>query len=419
MIENPDVDDLGRFTFNYNYSLWEGSRNNVEWERDPPRRLEILNSESYRGDLGYNHVHQFYNTSSCYFVNGIIDKNDGYFHKNFSIHSVGQTNVFVGPYPSKSSEVQELHDSGINAIINLQTKEEVAHMGIDWHGQMSEYRHYGIDTAMHFPISSVDTQYKQKIYTAAQYLNDLINNKGKKVFIHCTSGIVRAPTVVLLYLCLFKRVYNWQNPKIVSDSLVESHNDAVPQLHLVEEILRDNFDFQNKQIDIHAEKRMKRKEIILKFDQKAKILRELQLESEERDRAEIERQKFLAHRRRENEQNERRLDQESASRIQRHEAEVKKLVGDRQDKIDQERKRLQQLEMKIEGEQREHKLKLQRDTENFLADYSYKKQILESEINDAKLQRTKAQNELNFTKAELQKQRDEHARKVKAMQEEI
>jgi protein-tyrosine phosphatase len=37
------------------------------------------------------------------------------------------------------------------------------------------------------------------------------NNKNLKVFVNCKTGISRAPTVVLAYLALYKRVNDWQN----------------------------------------------------------------------------------------------------------------------------------------------------------------------------------------------------------------
>jgi hypothetical protein len=35
--------------------------------------------------LGETHSFQFVNTNKTFFINGIIDKNDGFFHKNFSM----------------------------------------------------------------------------------------------------------------------------------------------------------------------------------------------------------------------------------------------------------------------------------------------------------------------------------------------
>ena len=80
-----EATSLKPLSFNYSYSLWGGVRNEVEWERDPPRRLEVLNSDTYKGELGLHHTTQWLNTSQCWFVNGIIEKNDGNFFKNFFV----------------------------------------------------------------------------------------------------------------------------------------------------------------------------------------------------------------------------------------------------------------------------------------------------------------------------------------------
>lgn len=166
-------------------------------------------------------------------------------------------------------------------------------MGVDWHKQMDEYRHYGIDTAMHFPIAQNDENYRVRVFSASQYLNDLLNNKNKKVFIHCTSGIVRSPTVVLAYHCLYKRTEHWKNVHLSRNSIVESVNDSNPNVDIVEKIIQDNYEFQQNQIDINSQKDIRRKEIIMKFDQKSRILRELAQEKEQRNIAEMERQRYL------------------------------------------------------------------------------------------------------------------------------
>ena len=49
------------------------------------------------------------------------------------------------------------------------------------------------------------------IFQACQYLNDMISNKGQKVFVYCNSGVSRAPTVIMAYLCLYKMVKVWKD----------------------------------------------------------------------------------------------------------------------------------------------------------------------------------------------------------------
>lgn len=64
-------------------------------------------------------------------------------------------------------------------------------------------------------------------------LNDMINNKKLKVFVHCSSGISRAPTVVLAYLCLFKRVPEWSNIIKTSKYFKEHYHVAFPNKYIV------------------------------------------------------------------------------------------------------------------------------------------------------------------------------------------
>jgi predicted protein tyrosine phosphatase len=88
---------------------------------------------------------------------------------------------------------------------------------------------------------------KMKIFAASQYLNDMVNNKGHRVFIHCSSGITRAPTVALLYLCLFKRHNSWRDVDQVDQYLSSHYHVSYPNRNLVSQIIKDNHEFQTKQ----------------------------------------------------------------------------------------------------------------------------------------------------------------------------
>lgn len=162
---------------------------------------------------------------------------------------------------------------------------------------MNDYRANGITTAMHFPVTNYDGDYKEKVFTAAQYLHKLVDMQSKKVFIHCSSGLIRTPTIVLTYLTIFKRVKSWKSVSQTRDVVCECCGQHKPQENIVEQIIAANRSFQDQQVDIHTEKDRRRQEIIRKYDQKDRILRELQYEKEERQRKEIERQRMLAQRR--------------------------------------------------------------------------------------------------------------------------
>ena len=81
---------------------------------------------------------------------------------------------------------------------------------------------------MHYPVNNKDADYKEKVFMAAQYLHGLIDKQSKKVFIHCSSGLIRTPTVVLTYLCIFKRVKTWKNISATRDFMTECCSKSMP-----------------------------------------------------------------------------------------------------------------------------------------------------------------------------------------------
>ena len=78
------------------------------------------------------------------------------------------------------------------------------------------YGRCAINFSKHFPVDdvSLDSQSTlDAIFIAAQYMDDMINDKGLSVFIHSGNGHTRAPTIVLVYLCLFKKHSLSSNPR--------------------------------------------------------------------------------------------------------------------------------------------------------------------------------------------------------------
>lgn len=93
--------------------------------------------------------------------------------------------------------------------------------------------------AVHFPIHDFnENDLTSKLFEAAKVLNDMINNQGLTVYVHCTAGMGRAPACVLVYLCLFKKVSCWNNPTDV-DRLVKSYRKvSVPNMNAVYNVVR-------------------------------------------------------------------------------------------------------------------------------------------------------------------------------------
>ena len=78
-------------------------------------------------------------------------------------------------------------------------------------------------------------------------LNDMINNKGQKVYVHCTAGMGRAPATVMLYLCLFKKVEFWNDIEAVDKYIKSFRMCSTPNLEAVSSVIEENRHFQSQQ----------------------------------------------------------------------------------------------------------------------------------------------------------------------------
>ena len=95
--------------------------------------------------------------------------------------------------------------------------------------------------AQRFPITDFNEEdLCRNLLKAAKTLHELIDNRKRTVYVHCTAGMGRAPACVLVYLCLFKKVPCWQNPAEV-DKLVKSYRPvSVPNLRAVTRVVEEN-----------------------------------------------------------------------------------------------------------------------------------------------------------------------------------
>lgn len=90
----------------------------------------------------------------------------------------------------------------------------------DWKETLKLLKNSGILFAKNFQVDDSDEhEYHMSIFQACQYLNDMVNNKNQKVFVYCNTGVSRAPTIVMAYLCLYKKVNIWEDIEAVGDLL--------------------------------------------------------------------------------------------------------------------------------------------------------------------------------------------------------
>lgn len=147
---------------------------------------------------------------NIFIVNGQAEKKDANFLRPFIIQQLDNTGIFTGSFPDSAEHMDKLVEKGITAVLCLQTQEDFKSTSQDWKETLKLLKFSGILFAKNFQVDDTDEhEYHMSIFQACQYLNDMVNNKNQKVFVYCNTGISRAPTIIMAYLCLYKKADNW------------------------------------------------------------------------------------------------------------------------------------------------------------------------------------------------------------------
>jgi hypothetical protein len=110
--------------------------------------------------------------------------------------------LYVGSCPRTKEDIDVLHQASIGAILNLQTDECEAYANIDWPRLKTCYHSHGIEVRR-VPVRDFDPEdLATKLPECVCILRELLD-AGHTVYLHCTAGTGRSPTVVIAYL-------NWQ-----------------------------------------------------------------------------------------------------------------------------------------------------------------------------------------------------------------
>ena len=114
-----------------------------------------------------------------------------------------QARVYVGSGPNSKEDIARLKELKVSAVISLQTDEDMHSRNVDWQALQNWYQESDI-SVQRFPIKDFDeADLEQNIAQPIQTLNHLLSN-SHRVYIHCNTGVCRAPAVVLGYLCHYE-----------------------------------------------------------------------------------------------------------------------------------------------------------------------------------------------------------------------
>ena len=187
----------------YRYSLFNTENKTSIWEREPNRKLRVLLTEE-KVDKEKDPQ------AACYLLkNSYLDFIDVNFVATLDFNKIGYTNIYLGPYPQSEQDFESMYKSGINTVLNVQTDKDFESRQLDINILNKYANKYGIKIER-YPIEDFNPQeLYDKLKGAGDLLNDLLK-KGKKVYVHCTAGISRGPSVAIIYLVLYQN-YSMKN----------------------------------------------------------------------------------------------------------------------------------------------------------------------------------------------------------------
>eukprot|EP01016_Furgasonia_blochmanni_P035176 TRINITY_DN3870_c0_g1_i12.p2 TRINITY_DN3870_c0_g1~~TRINITY_DN3870_c0_g1_i12.p2 ORF type:complete len:366 (-),score=72.91 TRINITY_DN3870_c0_g1_i12:124-1221(-) len=163
----------------------------------PPKFMELLPKK-----LGGNEEKPAPSGPKTHYRGNTFKRVDDELRLDFLFHKIDHS-LLIGPYPQNEDDINELYNCGVRAVLNLQTPGDMKKRGVKWEEIKNVYKEKGF-IVINYSIRDMDpADMASKAYHAAELLNFLVNLK-KKVYVHCTAGIGRAPQTVVAYLCFFK-----------------------------------------------------------------------------------------------------------------------------------------------------------------------------------------------------------------------
>ena len=107
--------------------------------------------------------------------------------------------LFVGAHPDGGDDIDELKSAGITAVLNVQSDDDLHYLDIDWPDLHARYFALGMEVRR-VPIQDFNAdELRNELPQAVQVLTELLE-AGHTVFVHCSAGVNRSPSVIICYL---------------------------------------------------------------------------------------------------------------------------------------------------------------------------------------------------------------------------
>ncbi len=108
--------------------------------------------------------------------------------------------LFLGSHPQTTDDIDRLRlKASVTAVLNLQTDDDTHSVNLAWEPLEAHYRACAIELAR-FPVKDFDpVDLRDKLPKCVVILDRLLT-ANHTVYLHCTEGAGRSPTVAISYL---------------------------------------------------------------------------------------------------------------------------------------------------------------------------------------------------------------------------
>jgi protein-tyrosine phosphatase len=107
--------------------------------------------------------------------------------------------LYIGSHPKTIDDIEKLRkEFAVTAVLNLQTEADMASVDLLWQPLETHYKAACLHL-VRLPVQEEQKEMRAKLLQCVRMLDDLIAREHT-VFVHCTAGIARSPTVAIGYL---------------------------------------------------------------------------------------------------------------------------------------------------------------------------------------------------------------------------
>ena len=107
--------------------------------------------------------------------------------------------LLVGSRPEDARDVEQLKRLGVSGVLSLQSDSDLSRTGLSWAALWRLQVERGLEVHRHSIVDFNPQDLIQNLEQAVDLLEDL-TSRHERVYVHCTAGVNRSPTICIAWL---------------------------------------------------------------------------------------------------------------------------------------------------------------------------------------------------------------------------